>query len=89
MIQGGDANTIGSGRLVFEYDDEFNPQALFTGSGQLALANHGKDTWGAQFFITHGPQRGLGFSYTLLGQLVRGFEVLTNDSVSRGNRQLP
>jgi cyclophilin family peptidyl-prolyl cis-trans isomerase len=78
MIQGGDANTNGSGRLVFEYDNDFDAQALFTGSGQLAVANHGKDTDGGQFFITLGPQRHLDFGYTLFGQMVRGFDVLTN-----------
>ncbi|MCX6890733.1 MAG: peptidylprolyl isomerase, partial [Verrucomicrobia bacterium] len=80
MIQGGDANTNGSGRLVFECDDEFHPQAMFTGSGQLAVANHGKDTGGAQFFVTTSPQRRLDFGYTIFGQLVRGFDVLTNIS---------
>ena len=78
MDQGGDPNTNGSGGPVFRYDDEFNPQAIFSGSGQLALANSGKDTDGSQFFVTVGPQRFLDFGYTLFGQLVRGFNVLTN-----------
>jgi cyclophilin family peptidyl-prolyl cis-trans isomerase len=78
MIQGGDPETNGMGGPVFRYDDEFNPQALFSGNGQLALANSGKDTDGSQFFITTGPQRSLDFGYTLFGQLVRGFNVLTN-----------
>ncbi len=63
---------------MFRYDDEFNPQAIFSGNGQLALANSGKDTDGSQFFVTFGPQRALDFGYTLFGQLVRGFNVLTN-----------
>ncbi|HEV2438306.1 MAG TPA: peptidylprolyl isomerase [Verrucomicrobiae bacterium] len=78
VIQGGDPNTNGSGGPVFRYDDEFNPQAIFSGNGQLALANSGKDTDGSQFFVTSGPQRFLDFGYTLFGQLVRGFNVLTN-----------
>ncbi len=78
MIQGGDPATNGSGGPVFRYDDEFHPRALFSGSGQLALANSGKDTDGSQFFITLGPQRFLDFGYTLFGQLLRGFNVLTN-----------
>ncbi|HXI70453.1 MAG TPA: peptidylprolyl isomerase [Verrucomicrobiae bacterium] len=78
VIQGGDPNTNGSGGPVFRYDDEFNPQAIFSGNGQLALANSGKDTDGSQFFITAGPQRFLDFGYTLCGQLLRGFNVLTN-----------
>jgi uncharacterized repeat protein (TIGR02543 family) len=78
VIQGGDPQTNGSGGLVFNYDDEFNPQALFTGNGQLALANSAKNANGSQFFVTVGAQRSLDFSYTLFGQLVRGFDVLTN-----------
>ena len=54
MDQGGDPNTNGSGGPVFRYDDEFHPQAIFSGSGQLALANSGKDTDGSQFFVTVG-----------------------------------
>jgi cyclophilin family peptidyl-prolyl cis-trans isomerase len=78
VIQGGDPNTNGSGGPVFRYDDEFNPRAIFSGNGQLALANSGKDTDGSQFFVTSGTQRSLDFGYTLFGQLVRGFNVLTN-----------
>jgi cyclophilin family peptidyl-prolyl cis-trans isomerase len=78
VIQGGDPSTNGTGGPVFRYNDEFNPQAIFSGNGQLALANSGKDTDGSQFFVTSGPQRFLDFGYTLFGQLVRGFNVLTN-----------
>src|ERR1019366_7418528 len=39
MNQGGDPLTNGTGGLVFTYDDEFNPQAIFSGKGQLALVN--------------------------------------------------
>jgi cyclophilin family peptidyl-prolyl cis-trans isomerase len=78
MIQGGDPATNGSGGPVFRYDDEFHPRAIFSGSGQLALANSGKDTDGSQFFITLGQQRFLDFGYTLFGQLLRGFNVASN-----------
>ncbi len=78
VIQGGDPSTNGSGGPVFRYDDEFNTNALFSGNGQLALANSGKDTDGSQFFVTSGPQRALDFGYTIFGQLLRGFNVLTN-----------
>ena len=78
VIQGGDPQTNGTGGPVFRYDDEFNTNALFSGHGQLALANSGKDTDGSQFFVTYGPQRFLDLGYTLFGQLLRGFNVLTN-----------
>ena len=78
MIQGGDPETNGLGGLVFQYDDEFNPQAIFSGNGQLALANSGIDTDGSQFFVTIAPYRAGDFMYTIFGQMVRGFPVLTN-----------
>jgi cyclophilin family peptidyl-prolyl cis-trans isomerase len=80
VIQGGDPQTNGTGGAVFRFSDEFDPQAIFSGNGQLALANNGKDKSGCQFFVTLGPQRALDFRYTLFGQLVRGFSVLTNIS---------
>jgi len=78
MNQGGDPLTNGMGGPVFRYDDEFNPQAIFSGNGQLALANSGKDTDGSQFFVTVAPYRSGDFGYTIFGQLLRGFNVLSN-----------
>jgi cyclophilin family peptidyl-prolyl cis-trans isomerase len=78
IIQGGDPLTNGFGGLVFQYNDEFNPQAIFSGNGQLALANSGKNTDGSQFFVTEAPNRAWDFQYTIFGQLLRGFDVLTN-----------
>ena len=52
VIQGGDPNTNGTGGPVFRFNDEFNPRAIFSGNGQLAMANSGKDTDGSQFFVT-------------------------------------
>jgi cyclophilin family peptidyl-prolyl cis-trans isomerase len=77
MNQGGDPLTNGTGGPVFRYDDEFNPQAIFSGNGQLALANSGPDTDGSQFFITMAPYRYGDLKYTVFGQLVRGFNVLS------------
>jgi cyclophilin family peptidyl-prolyl cis-trans isomerase len=77
MIQGGDPLTNGTGGLSFQWDDEFHPQAVFSGSGQLALANSGPDSNDGQFFVTVAPFRYGDFTYTLFGQLVRGFNVLS------------
>jgi cyclophilin family peptidyl-prolyl cis-trans isomerase len=78
MNQGGDPLTNGTGGPVFRYNDEYNPQAIFSGTGQLALANSGKDTDGSQFFVTVAPFRSGDFGYTVFGQLLRGFNVLSN-----------
>jgi cyclophilin family peptidyl-prolyl cis-trans isomerase len=76
VIQGGDPLGNGMGGPGFQFDDEFNAQAIFSGDGQLAMANSGADTNGSQFFVTLGAHRVLDFRYDLFGQLVRGFDVL-------------
>jgi cyclophilin family peptidyl-prolyl cis-trans isomerase len=76
VIQGGDPKGDGTGGPGFQFDDEFNASAIFSGTGQLAMANSGKDTNGSQFFITDGTQRALDFNHTIFGQLIRGFDVL-------------
>jgi len=78
LIQGGDPATNGTGGPVFQFDDEFHPRAIFSGNGQLAMANSGKDSNGSQFFVTFGTPRRLDFNHTIFGQLLRGFEVQTN-----------
>ncbi|MEI6217426.1 MAG: peptidylprolyl isomerase [bacterium] len=95
MIQGGDPQTNGIGGPVFRYDDEFHPRAIFSGSGQLALAHPGypndKDNNGSQFFVTVAPYRFGDFSYTIFGQLVRGFSVLScinNTATNASSRPL-
>ncbi len=80
VIQGGDPQGDGTGGPGFEFDDEFHVDSIFTGNGQLAMANSGKDTNGSQFFVTLGTQRGLDHNHTIFGQLVRGFDVLTRIS---------
>ncbi|HLJ95684.1 MAG TPA: Ig-like domain repeat protein [Gemmataceae bacterium] len=77
VIQGGDPNGNGTGGPGFTFNDEFNPSAIYSGNGQLGLANSGPDTNGSQFFVTLGPQRILDFNQAIFGQLVRGFDVLS------------
>ncbi|MFI5379508.1 MAG: peptidylprolyl isomerase, partial [Tepidisphaerales bacterium] len=76
MIQGGDPNGDGTGGPGFQFDDEFNADAIFTGKYQLAMAKSSDDTNGSQFFVTTSPQRQLDFVHTIFGQLVRGGSVV-------------
>ncbi len=76
MAQGGDPLGTGSGGPGFQFDDEYNPNLIFSNRGQLAMANSGDDTNGSQFFITDVATRHLDFNHTIFGQLVRGFETL-------------
>ncbi len=77
VIQGGDPQGTGSGGPGFQFDDEFTVGSIFSGNGQLAMANSGKDTNGSQFFVTIGAQRFLDHNHTIWGQLVRGFDVVS------------
>ena len=71
----------------FQFDDEFNPSNIYSQPGVLGLANAGKDTNGSQFFVTTRPVRELDFNQDAIGQLVRGFDVLTriNGVAADGN----
>lgn len=77
VIQGGDPAGNGTGGPGFQFKDEFNPNVIFSGDAQLAMANSGKDTNGSQFFVTVGNQRALDFNHTIFGQLIHGHSTLT------------
>ena len=82
IAQGGDPSNTGTGSPGFSFDNEYSPSLIFTGAGQLAMANsginsstyHGSD--GSQFFITQSPSRFLDFGYTIFGQLLTGFDIM-------------
>ncbi len=76
VIQGGDPKGDGSGGPGFQFDNEYSAKSIFTGDGQLAMANSGVNTNGSQFFVTVGKQRFLDFNYNLFGQIVEGKDVL-------------
>jgi cyclophilin family peptidyl-prolyl cis-trans isomerase/uncharacterized lipoprotein YehR (DUF1307 family) len=82
MAQGGSVNGDGTGDSgLGKFDDEFDAHTTFNSSGLFALANAGDDTNDTQFFITdiglnlaQMPQF-LNFNYTILGQLIGGFDI--------------
>ncbi len=78
-IAGGSPTGTTTGGPGFLYDDEFNPNAIFSNPGVLATLNLGgaKDTDGSQFIITDQPVRSLDFNNNIWGQLVRGFGTLS------------
>ena len=75
MIQGGDPSGDGTGGPGYEFEDEINPARVFDKAGILAMANHGKNTNGSQFFITVAPAAHLNGGYTVLGEVVSGQDV--------------
>ena len=78
IVQGGDPSGNGTGGAPFRFADEFHPEAIFSGKGQVAMANSGRDTNSSQFFFTTNPTRHLDYSHTIFGQIVRGFDTLTS-----------
>jgi peptidyl-prolyl cis-trans isomerase A (cyclophilin A) len=81
MIQGGDPSGDGTGFPGYEFADEINPNRKFDHPGVLAMANHGPNTNGSQFFITVAPAEHLNGNYTVFGEVVSGQDVA--DTISK------
>ncbi|MBV8069672.1 MAG: peptidylprolyl isomerase [Acidobacteriaceae bacterium] len=75
MIQGGDPAGDGTGGPGYEIKDEIEPNFSFDRPGILAMANHGPDTNGSQFFITVAPATHLDGHYSAFGEVVSGQDV--------------
>jgi peptidyl-prolyl cis-trans isomerase A (cyclophilin A) len=56
MIQGGDPLGNGMNGPGYEFDNELSADLVFDKPGRLAMANHGLNTNGSQFFITEVPR---------------------------------
>jgi peptidyl-prolyl cis-trans isomerase A (cyclophilin A) len=80
MIQGGDPVGTGTGDPGYEFADEISPDHNFDRPGVLAMANHGPNTNGSQFFITVAPAPHLNGHHTIFGEVVSGQDVV--DAIS-------
>lgn len=56
--------------------DEFSNNLSFCDYGIVAMANKGKDTNGSQFFITLDDLPFLNGKYTIIGQVLGGYQYL-------------
>jgi len=81
MIQGGDPSGDGTGFPGYEFADEINPDRKFDHPGILAMANHGPNTNGSQFFITVAAAEHLNGGYSVFGEVVSGQDVA--DAISK------
>ncbi len=84
MIQGGDPSGTGRGGSSIwgkEFKNEYAPNLVFDRPYLLAMANHGPNTNGSQFFITVAPAPWLNGGYTIFGEVVKGKEVV--DAIDR------
>jgi cyclophilin family peptidyl-prolyl cis-trans isomerase len=77
MAQAGDPTGTGSGGPGYVFADEFHPDLRHDVPGRLSMANSGPGTNGSQFFITYAPTPWLNGGHTVFGQVVEGFDVLS------------
>jgi len=79
MIQGGDPTGTGTGGTSIwnkEFVNEYAPNVVFDKPFLLAMANHGPNTNGSQFFITTKATPWLNGGYTIFGEVVSGQDVV-------------
>jgi peptidylprolyl isomerase len=94
MIQGGDPTGTGMGGESIwhkEFKNEYAPNLTFDKPFLLAMANHGANTNGSQFFITVAPTPWLNGGYTIFGRVISGQDVvkkIENVSTGAGDRPL-
>jgi len=94
MIQGGDPTGTGRGGESIwhkEFKNEYAPNLTFDKPYLLAMANHGPNTNGSQFFITVKPTPWLNGGYTIFGKVISGQDVvkkIENVSTGAGDRPL-
>jgi len=94
MIQGGDPTGTGRGGESIwhkEFINEYAPNVVFDRPFLLAMANHGPNTNGSQFFITTVPTPHLNGGYTIFGEVVSGQDVvrkIENTKTDRRDRPL-
>lgn len=79
MIQGGDPTGTGMGGDSIwdkEFVNEYAPNVVFDKPFMLAMANHGANTNGSQFFITTKATPWLNGGYTIFGEVLSGQDVV-------------
>jgi peptidylprolyl isomerase len=93
MIQGGDPTGTGRGGESIwhkEFKNEYAPNLVFDRPFLLAMANHGPNTNGSQFFITTVPTPHLNGGYTIFGEVIKGQDVVRKiENVTTGPGDRP
>jgi len=82
VAQTGDPRGDGWGGPGYALRDEINRHRYERGTVGVALS--GPDTGGSQFFITVSPQPHLDGTYTAIGRVIAGMDVV--DLITRGDR---
>lgn len=84
VLQGGDPKGNGTGGPGYEFQDELNDDREYT-RGIVAMANHGVNTNGSQFFIMLADYP-LPKSYTIFGEVTQGMDIV--DALGIGDKML-
>jgi peptidylprolyl isomerase len=92
MIQGGDPTGTGRGGESIwkkEFLNEYKANVVFDRPFLLAMANHGANTNGSQFFITTEATPFLNGGYTIFGEVISGqknVEKIENTKTAAADR---
>ena len=97
MIQCGDllsrhtdqAARWGTGNPGYKFEDEFHPELRHKGAGVLSMANSGRNTNGAQWFITEGSTAHLDDKHSVFGKVVSGLDVVNKIATVASTRDRP
>jgi len=76
MLQCGDPTATGGGGPGYVVPDEFPAEGFTYERGVVAMANAGAGTTGSQFFIVTGDASHLPASYSVLGEVISGWDTL-------------
>ncbi|PCI24903.1 peptidylprolyl isomerase [Candidatus Peregrinibacteria bacterium] len=94
MIQAGDPTATGKGGESIwktHFNDEFHPELKHI-RGAMAMANHGPNTNGSQFFVVEAPETPwLDKKHTVFGQIFEGLDIIdliANADVDENDRPL-
>lgn len=94
MIQGGDPTGTGMGGDSIwkkEFKNEYAPNLVFDKPYIVAMANHGENTNGSQFFITTEKTPWLNGGYTIFGKVIKGqasVDKIENAKVGANDRPI-
>jgi cyclophilin family peptidyl-prolyl cis-trans isomerase len=78
VAQAGDPTGTGAGSPGYRCDDEIVPALAYDGPGVVGMASRGPGTSsiGSQFFITYDALPQLDGSYTIIGRVIEGMDVV-------------
>ncbi|XP_077985584.1 uncharacterized protein LOC144440175 [Glandiceps talaboti] len=79
VIQGGDVTEGDGTGSTSIYGGKFDDENFYVkpwGAGYIAMANHGPNTNGSQFFITLVRARWLGGKHVVFGKIIKGMDII-------------